>query len=105
MTPKRRFMVMKRTSTPLRIDTGRGRRKTWRENGGKADFFYVSSESEARDIDALYGSKGTQDVWVKEHGQASHDASYHPGPGQNFFFGAPASRRYAENYERIFGHD
>lgn len=96
-------MVFKRTPGPLHIDTGRGVRKTWRENGGKADFFYVSTESEARDIDALFGSGGTQDVWVKEHGQAGFDASYHPESGRSFFFGALTSRQYVENYERIFG--
>jgi len=89
---KRKFMVMKRTPAPVNINTGRGRRKTWRENGGKSDFFYVSNESEAREIDELYGAKGTGDVWVKEHGQAGHDATYKQDGGRhssihNYFFG------------------
>lgn len=89
--PKRKFMVMKRTKGPLNINTGRGRRKTWRENGGKADFFYVSNESEAKEIDEVYGSKGSQDVWVREHGQMGHDATYHADGGvynsvHNYFF-------------------
>jgi len=90
--PKRKFMVMKRSKDPVNINTGRGRRKTWRENGGKADFFYVSSESEAKEIDEVYGNKGTQEVWVKEHGQAGHDATYKMDSGKyssihNYFFG------------------
>ena len=98
--PKHKYMVMRRTPGPLRIDTGRGVRKTWRENGGKADFFYVSTETEARDINALYGSGGTRDVWVKEHGQASHDASYHVNGGRGFF---GATRAFREGWERVFG--
>jgi hypothetical protein len=89
---KRKWMVMKRTKKPITIDTGRGERKTWRDKGGRADFFYVSNEAEAKEIDEVYGMKtGTGDVWVKEHGQAGHDASYHEENGRftrthNYFF-------------------
>jgi hypothetical protein len=99
--PKRKFMVMKRTKRPVVIDTGRGLRKTWRENGGKADFFYVSNEAEAKEIDEVYGTKGTQDVWVREHGQAGHDATYKEDHVHNYFFGS--SKVYSDAWQKIFG--
>ena len=99
---KHKYMVMRRTKKPIVIDTGRGRRKTWRENGGKADFFYVSSKSEADEIDQEYGTKGSGDVWVKEHGQAGHDATYHMDSGKyntphKYFWGA--STQYSRAWE------
>jgi hypothetical protein len=93
-------MVMRRSKRRIPIDVGRGRRRTWKENGGKADFFYVSTESEARDIDEVYGMKGTGDVWVREHGQRGHDATYREDGVHTYFFGS--GRKYRENYDRIF---
>jgi hypothetical protein len=82
---KKRFMVMKRTKDPIEIDVGRGRRKFWKDIGGKSDMLYVDSESEARDIDALYGRKGTGEVWVHEQGNFSHDRTYKEDGVHNYF--------------------
>jgi hypothetical protein len=90
-------MVMKRTADNLVVDVGRGKRKTWRQNGGKAEAFYVSDESEARDIDAKYGTKGTQQVWVKEHGNMGWERSYREDGVHSYFKGA--SKTYADAWE------
>lgn len=91
---KKRFMVMKRTSEDVTIDVGRGKRKFWKDVGGKADVMYVDSASEAADIEAVYGRKGTNEVWVKEHGNMGHERTYKEGGVHSYFFGQPKENKW-----------
>jgi hypothetical protein len=100
---KKRFMVMKRTKDDLEIDVGRGKRKFWKDIGGKSDILYVDSETEASDIDAVYGRKGSGDVWVKEQANFSHDRTYKEDGVHSFYFGS--TRKYRDEYDRIFRKD
>lgn len=93
---KRRFMVRKRVPGNMTLDVGRGKRKFWKDIGGKSDIMYVDSESEARDIDAVYGRGGSNEVWVKEQGNMTHERTYKDDV-HSYYFGA--SKKFSDAWD------
>lgn len=90
MAKKRKFQVMKRVTRNTELDP----------LFGKSNSFLVSDPAKAKDIEAKYGKSGTHDVHVMEDERTPHWQGTEGGL-HHWTFGY--SRRYAANYERIFG--
>jgi hypothetical protein len=92
----KQHMVMPRTKTIKKIQTSKGEVDV---SNGPA---WVE-ESIANEIESTVGLKGTGDVWTHEDPRLNWDRRY-KREGHTYFFGAPRSKKYQKNYEKIFGH-
>ena len=63
MTKKKRFIVVPRTTEAQFRGIRTGKRDL---KFGKQTARWISDPAEAREIDAVYGNKGTGDVWVAQ---------------------------------------
>jgi hypothetical protein len=87
----KRFEVIKATTKPIDgIDVG-GKHYKFGPNGA----MYLSDSGVAAEIEQVYGHrKGNGDVTVSPVEFREH--------GHNYFFGAPNTKEYRDNFDRIF---
>ena len=71
--------------------------------GGKATALVDASI--ANEIESEQGLKGTGEVWTHEDPRGNWMDRFKTLSGHKYFFGGHVSRRFRNNYRKIFGHD
>jgi hypothetical protein len=61
----------------------------------------ITDPTLADDIDKTVGLKGSGEVWIHPDEMMDNNTNYHDGV-HKYFFGAPTSRKYRDNYDHIF---